>query len=98
MAEVDVRGAVDRVLAALREAGRSEVTIRGHQVVLDRFALFLAGWFASESMTQIRVLISPHLQGFRLDQEGVFDDRAGTFSRQRGRPSSEAVSLALAEV
>jgi integrase len=43
MAEVDVRGAVDGVLAALREAGRSEVTIRGHQVVLDRFALFLAG-------------------------------------------------------
>ena len=43
MGEVDVRGAVDRVLAALREAGRSEVTIRGHQVVLDRFALFLAG-------------------------------------------------------
>ena len=43
MGEVDVRGAVDRVLAALREAGRSEVTIRVHEVVLDRFALFLAG-------------------------------------------------------
>jgi len=43
MAEVDVRGAVDRVLAALRDAGRSEVTVRGHQVVLDRFELFLAG-------------------------------------------------------
>jgi hypothetical protein len=39
-------------------------------------------WFASESMTQIRVSISPHLRGFRLDQEGVFYDRAGTFSRR----------------
>jgi hypothetical protein len=55
-------------------------------------------WFASESMTQIRVLISPHLRGFRLHQEGVVDDRAGTFSRQRRRPSTEAVSLAFAEV
>ena len=43
MGEVDIRAATDRVLAALREAGRSEVTIRGHQVVLDRFALFLDG-------------------------------------------------------
>ena len=36
-------------------------------------------WFASESTTQIGVLITPHLRGFRHDQEGVFDDRAGTF-------------------
>ena len=43
MGEVDVRAAAGRVLAALREAGRSEGTIRRHQVVLDRFALFLAG-------------------------------------------------------
>jgi len=43
MGEVDVRGAADRVLSALREAGRSEQTVRGHEVVLDRFALFLAG-------------------------------------------------------
>jgi integrase len=43
MGEVDVRGAADRVLAVLREAGRSEVTIRGYEVVLNRFAVFLAG-------------------------------------------------------
>ncbi len=43
MGETEVRGAVDLVLAALRGAGRSEVTIRGHEVVLDRFTLFLAG-------------------------------------------------------
>lgn len=55
-------------------------------------------WFASESMTQIRVLISPHLRGFRHDQQEGLDDRAGTFSRQRRGPSSEAVSLAFAEV
>jgi hypothetical protein len=43
MGEADVRVAVGGVLAALREAGRSEGTIRRHQVVLDRFAAFLAG-------------------------------------------------------
>ena len=40
MGEADVRVAVGRVLAALREAGRSEGTIRRHQVVLDRFAAY----------------------------------------------------------
>ena len=43
MGEADVRGAADRVLAALREAGRTDATIGGHQVVLDRFTRFLAG-------------------------------------------------------
>src|ERR1035438_6929321 len=67
-------------------------------------ALFLRGvdgcdWFASESTPQIRVLITQHLRGFRHYTEGVFDDRAGTFSRQRWRrPSTQAVSVAFAEV
>ena len=43
MGVADVRAAAGRVLAALRGAGRSEGTIRRHQVVLDRFAAFLAG-------------------------------------------------------
>ena len=43
MGEADVRDSVDRVLAVLREAGRAEGTVRRHQVVLDRFAVFLAG-------------------------------------------------------
>jgi integrase/recombinase XerD len=43
MGEADVRAAAGHVLAALREAGRSEGTIRRHQAVLDRFAAFLAG-------------------------------------------------------
>jgi len=43
MGEADFRAAAGRVLAALREAGRSEGTIRRYQAVLDRFADFLAG-------------------------------------------------------
>jgi integrase/recombinase XerD len=43
MGQAEVRGAVDRVLAVLREVGRAEATIRAHQVVLDRFAVFVAG-------------------------------------------------------
>jgi integrase/recombinase XerD len=43
MGEADVRAAVSGVLGALREAGRSEHTIRRYEVVLDRFAAFLAG-------------------------------------------------------
>lgn len=43
MGEADVRNAVGRVLAVLREAGRAEGTVRRQQVVLDRFAAFLAG-------------------------------------------------------
>jgi integrase len=35
--------AADRVLAALRGAGRAEGTVRRQQVVLDRFAAFLSG-------------------------------------------------------
>src|SRR5450755_1163910 len=51
-------------------------------------------WFASESMTQIGVLITHHLRGFRHDEEGVFDDRAGTFAGQQRGWSTQAVSLA----
>lgn len=43
MEEADVRAAVGQVLAVLRDAGRAEGTIRGHRVVLDRFAAFLVG-------------------------------------------------------
>lgn len=42
MGEADVRDCVGRVLAALRDAGRSEGTVRLQQGVLDRFAAFLA--------------------------------------------------------
>jgi len=42
MGQAEVRGAVDRVLTVLRAAGRAEATIRAHQVVLDRCAVFVA--------------------------------------------------------
>jgi len=43
MGEADVRDCVGRVLATLRDAGRGEFTVRRYQVVLERFAVFLAG-------------------------------------------------------
>jgi len=42
MGDAEVLDAVGRVLAVLREAGRTEGTVRGQQVVLERFAAFLA--------------------------------------------------------
>jgi integrase/recombinase XerD len=43
MGEADVQDAVGRVLAVLREAGRTERTVRCQQVVLERFVAFLDG-------------------------------------------------------
>jgi integrase len=43
MGEADVHDAVGCVLAVLRAAGRTERTVRCHQVVLERFSGFLAG-------------------------------------------------------
>jgi integrase len=43
MGQTDVQDAVGWVLAALREAGRAEATVRCHEVVLDRFVVFVAG-------------------------------------------------------
>jgi site-specific recombinase XerD len=42
MGEADVRDRAGRVLAVLRDAGRSECTIRSYRTVLERFAAFLA--------------------------------------------------------
>src|SRR2546423_487523 len=66
MGEADVRGAVGRVLAALREAGRSEGTIRRHQVVLDRFAAFLAGRGLVTASDQVCVDFIASQTGTRL--------------------------------
>ena len=41
--EAAVRDFVDRIVAVVRAAGRSEETVRHQRVVLERFALFLAG-------------------------------------------------------
>src|SRR5256885_1229960 len=66
MGEADVRVAVGRVLAALREAGRSEGTIRRHQVVLDRFAASLAGRGLITACDQVCVDFIASQTGTRL--------------------------------
>jgi integrase/recombinase XerD len=64
--EADVRAAAGRVLAALREAGRSEHTIGRHQVVLDRFAAFLAGRGLNSASDQVCVDFIASQTGTRL--------------------------------
>src|SRR6266550_1707552 len=66
MGEADVRVAVGGVLAALREAGRSEGTIRRHQVVLGRFAAFLAGRGLVTACDQVCVDFIASQTGTRL--------------------------------
>jgi len=43
MGEADVVDCAGRVLAALRDAGRTKDTVRRYQIVLDKFTAFLAG-------------------------------------------------------
>jgi len=62
--EADVRDSAGRVLAALRDAGRGEGTVRRHRVVVERFAAFLAG--RGLDMASDRVCID-----FIADQTGV---------------------------
>ncbi|MGH3162786.1 MAG: site-specific integrase [Streptosporangiaceae bacterium] len=66
MEEADVRVAVVGVVAALREAGRSEGTIRRYQAVLDRFAAFLAGRGLSTASDQVCVDFIAGQTGTRL--------------------------------
>jgi integrase/recombinase XerD len=62
----DVRVAAGRVLAALREAGRSEGTIRRYQVVMDRFTAFLDGRGLSAASDQVCVDFIAGQTGTRL--------------------------------
>jgi len=66
MGEENVRLAGGRVLAALREAGRSEGTIRRYQVVLDRFTAFLDGRGLSAASDQVCVDFIAGQTGIRL--------------------------------
>src|SRR6266704_3999843 len=66
MGETDFGAAAGRVLAALREAGRSEGTIRRHQVVLDRFAAFLAARGLVTASDQVCVDFIASQTGSRL--------------------------------
>jgi integrase len=66
MGEADVRAAVGHVLAVLRVAGRAEGTVRRHQVVLDRFAAFLAGRGLDTASDQVCVDFIANQTGVRL--------------------------------
>jgi len=66
MGEADVRTAAGSVLAALREAGRSEQTMRRHVVVLDRFAAFLAERGLTAASDQVCVDFIASQTGARL--------------------------------
>jgi site-specific recombinase XerD len=66
MGEADIRAAAGRVLVGLREAARSEETIRHHQVVLDRFAIFLAGRGLDAATDQVCVDFIANQTGIRL--------------------------------
>ena len=66
MAEAEVDSAVSRVLAALREAGRAEETVRRQGVVLNRFAAFLAGRGIDRASEQVCVEFIANQTGVRL--------------------------------
>jgi integrase/recombinase XerD len=66
MGEEDVRVAAGRVLAALREAGRSEGTIRRCQVVMDLFPPCRVGRGLSAASDQVRVDFIARQAGARL--------------------------------
>jgi len=66
MSEADVRAAAGSVLAALREAARSEETIRSCRAVLDRFAAFLAGRGLDTASDQVCVDFIANQTGTRL--------------------------------
>jgi integrase/recombinase XerD len=64
--EASVRDSVDRVLAALREAGRAEDTVRQQQLVLDRFAVFLAGLGLDTASEGVCIEFIANQTGYRL--------------------------------
>lgn len=66
MGDADVRAAVGAVLAALREAGRVEGTVVRYQVVLDRFAVFLAGRGLDTASEQVCIDFITNQTGVRL--------------------------------
>ena len=66
MGEANVRAVVDRVSAALSEAGRAEGTIRRQQIVLDRFAGFLVGRGLDVASDQVCIDFVANQTGVRL--------------------------------
>lgn len=66
MGEAEVREAVGRVVVVLREAGRSEGTVRRYQVVLERFAGFLAGRGLDTASERVCIDFIANQTGVRL--------------------------------
>jgi integrase/recombinase XerD len=75
--EADARAAADKVLTVLREAGRAEATVRRYQVVLDRFAVFLAARGLDMPGEQVCVDFIANQTGVRLEslRQPVVTDR-----------------------
>lgn len=66
MGKTDVGEAVSRVLAVLRDAGRSEETFRRQRAVLDRFADFLTGRGSDAASDQACIEFIANQTGVRL--------------------------------
>jgi len=66
MGETDVRDSVECVLAALRDAGRAEGTVRLQQGVLDGFAAFLAGRGLNTASDRVCIDFIANQTGVRL--------------------------------
>ncbi|MGH3393820.1 MAG: site-specific integrase, partial [Streptosporangiaceae bacterium] len=83
MGEAYAGAAAGRVLAALREARRSEVTIGKYQIVLGRFAAFLAGRGLDSASDQVCMDFIASQTGIRLGSlhERVQDKRVQAVRR-----------------
>ena len=83
MGEADVRDSAGRVLAALRDAGRGEGTVRRHRVVVERFAAFLAGRGLDMASDRVCIDFIADQTGVRLGslREPVKDKDAGAVRR-----------------
>lgn len=76
MGEADVKDCVGRILGVLREAGRGEATVRCHQVVLERFADFLAGRGLDVASERVCIDFIANQTGVRLESlRGPIKDR-----------------------
>jgi len=67
MGEAVVRDCVGRILDVLREAGRAAPTVRRHEVVLERFADFLAGLDVETASDRVCIDFIVMQTGVRLE-------------------------------
>lgn len=67
MEQIGVEDSVGRIVAVLRDAGRTEGTVRRHQVVLDRFATFLSGRDLEAAGEEVCLDFIANQTGVKLD-------------------------------